>query len=118
MVDNKARKIKAEISELERELDRIKGRRGVCSQCGEEGDYANWIDDKPKICLECWNKNTIAKAREKLVHLIGLKVEDVIISSGCYPFQGLKLEGGYEIEVESNREGDAYLTGGIPELIP
>ena len=46
------------------------------------------------------------------MHLIGLKVEDVIISSDHYPFQGLKLEGGYEIEVESDQDGDAYLTGG------
>ena len=104
--------IKSGISKLQRELDRIQGRRGVCSQCGEEEEYANWGANSPKICLECWNKNKIAKSREKYMHLIGLKVEDVIISSDHYPFQGLKLEGGYEIEVESDQDGDAYLTGG------
>lgn len=109
MVD-KVNKIKAEISELKDELERIQGRRGVCNQCGEEREFVGW-DKEPKICSECWSKNKIAKAREKFVHLIGLKVEDVIISSGYYPFQGLKLEGGYEIEVDSDWEGSAYLMG-------
>lgn len=109
---DKINKIKAEISELKLELDRIQGRRGVCAQCGEEGEYANWLSDQPKICIGCWNKNEIAKAREKFVHLIGLRIEDVIISPDHYPLQGLKLEGSYVIEVESDREGDAYLAVG------
>ena len=101
--------LKVKRKEIDREIDLLKGRRGICSRCKEEGEYAHWSEDEPLICLKCYNEEQIAKAREKYIHLIGLKVEDVIIVSGLYPFQGLKLEGGYIIEVVSDHEGDAYL---------
>jgi hypothetical protein len=101
--------MKAKISELQKELERGLGHRGICSNCGEEEIYANYGYDVPKLCSKCWNEGRIAEARKKFVHLIGLKVEDVIICSDIYPFQGLKLEGGYLIEVETDYEGDAHL---------
>jgi len=103
------KELEATRKEIDRELELLSGRRGVCSRCEEEGEYANWSFDEPLICVKCYNAEVIAKAREKYVHLIGLKVEDLIIGSELYPFQGLKLEGGYIIEVEQDHDGDAYL---------
>ncbi len=101
---------KVRIQELEHEIQRLKGQRGICSQCGEEGFYSNWgQEDEPKICSKCWKEDRIAKARSRFTDLIGLQIEDVIIDSGFYPFQGLKLEGGITIWVAANREGCAYL---------
>ena len=95
--------------DVKRELKLLKGHRGICSRCGEEDDYANYGSEDPKLCGKCWDEKRIALARETFVPLIGLRVEDVIISSGVYPLQGLKLEGGHVLEVESDYDGDAYL---------
>jgi len=102
--------LKTQINELKHEIERLEGKRGVCNQCSEEGFYANWGQNKePKICLKCWNKNEVAKARKKYLYLIGLKIEDVIIDSSYYPLRGFKLEGGIVIEAESDYDGDSKL---------
>ena len=102
--------IKARISELKTELEKVEGKRGICSQCGKEEFYANWgPNDEAKICVKCYDDNEIKKERINYVHLIGLKVEDVIISADYYPFQGLKLEGGIMIEVGRDYDGGAHL---------
>jgi len=89
-----------------RELKLLKGDRGPCSSCGEEADYASKGE---RLCRKCYNKKRIAEAREKFVHLIGLKVVDVIVESGYYPLQGLKLEEGKTLKVEHEYDGDTYL---------
>lgn len=109
---NKAERIKeirTDISTLTHELENITGKRGICTQCGEEGPFANWGEAHDLICGKCWTKNEIAKAKKKYVHLIGLRVEDLILDSGNRPLQGLKLEGGYTVEVDSDRDGDIWL---------
>ncbi len=101
--------LKKNISTLTRVLEEVEGRRGTCSQCGEEGPYANWGAAHDLICSKCWNENERAKARKNYVHLVGLRVEDLIIEADYHPLQGLKLEGGYTLEVESDHDGDVYL---------
>lgn len=93
---------------ITRELALLTGRRGTCSSCGEEKEYANRSEDV-KLCGKCWMAKKIAEKRPEYEHLIGLKVVDVILSSDYYPFKGLKLEGGHVIEVESDHDGYAYL---------
>lgn len=112
MTEKKAeriKEIKTSISTLKHELEILKGHRGTCSQCGEEGPYANWGETHDLVCQKCHRKNEIAKAREKWGHLIGLRVEDLIIEPDWKPLQGLKLEGGYTIEINSDRDGDSWL---------
>ncbi len=101
--------LKKNISTLTRVLEEVEGRRGTCSQCGEEGPYANWGEAHDLICNKCYRKNEIAKERPKHVHLIGLRVEGLIIEPGYKPLQGLKLEGGYMAEVDGDRDGDIWL---------
>ena len=103
------KEIKTSMSTLKHELEILKGHRGTCSQCGEEGPYANWGAAHDLVCQKCHRKNEIAKAREKWGHLIGLRVEDLIIEPDWKPLQGLKLEGGYTIEINSDRDGDSWL---------
>ena len=101
--------LKKNISTLTRVLEEVEGKRGTCSQCGEEGPYANWGAAHDLICRKCWNENERAKARKNYVHLVGLRVEDLIIEADYHPLQGLKLEGGYILEVEREHDGDVYL---------
>ncbi len=101
--------LKKNISTLTRVLEEVEGRRGTCSQCGEEGPYANWGEAHDLICNKCYTGNRVAKARKKYVHLVGLKIEELILDDGNEPLQGLKLEGGYTVEVTSDRDGSAWL---------
>ena len=106
----RAAELKKTISTLARELENVEGKRGICSRCGEEGPYANWgVAHDGLICIKCWNENEIAEARKKYGHLIGLRVMDLIIEPDYKPLQGIKLEGGYILEVEREHDGDVYL---------
>lgn len=89
-----------------RELALLTGKRGPCSSCGEEADYASKGE---RLCRKCYNEKIIAEKRPEYEHLIGLKVVDVIVESGFYPLQGLKLEGGHVLIVERDFDGDSYL---------
>ena len=106
---HRAAELKKTISTLTRELENVEGKRGTCSQCGEEGEYANWGEAHGLICNKCYRENEIAKEGKKHVHLIGLRVEGLIIEPGYKPLQGLKLEGGYRAEVDGDRDGDIWL---------
>lgn len=105
---SEAEKIREKIKGLELDLDHALGKRGPCSRCGKDGKYANRSSDRP-VCIECWNEERIATSRQKHVHLIGLKVVDLLISPDYRAFQGLQLEGGYILRVERDYDGDAYL---------
>ena len=101
--------LKKNISTLTRVLEEVEGKRGTCSQCGEEGLYANWGAAHDLICRKCVNENERTKALKKYTHLIGLRVEDLILEGSYYPLRGIKLEGGYALEVERDHDGDTYL---------
>ena len=101
--------LKKNISTLTRVLEEVEGKRGTCSQCGEEGQYANWGEAHDLICNKCWTGNRVAEARKEYVHLIGLKIEDLILDYDNNPLLGLKLEGGYTVEVTSDRDGSTWL---------
>lgn len=112
MAEKKAeriKEIKTAISTLTYELDGITGRRGICSQCGEERERANWGEAHDLICLKCYSENERAKNMPKYIHLIGLKVVDLVFEPGHNPLQGIKLEGGYTIEVVYGHDGDAWI---------
>lgn len=106
MSEDRIAELKERQVEIKRELRLLKGSRGPCSSCGEEKDYAS---KDLRLCSKCYDEKRIAEAREKFVSLIGLKVEDVIVESGYYPLQGVKLEGGHVLMVERDYDGDSYL---------
>lgn len=112
MAEKKAeriKEIKTAISTLTHEYDTLTKKRGICSQCGEEAEFANWGAAHDLVCQKCHRKNEIAKAREKWGYLVGLRVEDLITEPGWKPLQGFKLEGGYTIEIDTDRDGDSWL---------
>lgn len=103
-------KLKKDISTLTHVLEGEEGKRGTCSQCGEEGLYANWGAAHGLICRKCYNENERTKALKKYTHLIGLRVEDLILEGDYYyPLRGIKLEGGYTLEVARDHDGDTHL---------
>lgn len=103
------KEIRTSISTLTHELETLKGHRGICSQCGEEGEFANWDEAHDLICSKCYGENERAKNMPKYIHLIGLKVVDLVLEPSHNPLQGIKLEGGYTIEVAYGHDGDAWI---------
>ena len=106
MAQDRIKELKERQEQDKREVALLTGKRGPCSDCGEEANYAN---KELRLCSKCRDEKIIAEKRPEYEHLIGLKVVDVIISAGYYSFQGLKLEGGHVIEVGHEYDGDSYL---------
>ena len=105
-MSDRIKELKDRQEQDKRELALLTGKRGPCSDCGEEVNYAS---RQHKLCSKCYDKKIVAERRPAYEHLIGLKVVDVIISAGYYSFQGLKLEGGHVIDVGHEYDGDAYV---------
>lgn len=108
-----ARSLK-EVLALKRELDleeaRLRGRRGICSVCGEDGEYS---DRANKICNKCYHLREAEKYRikgvEKYGHLLRQKVVALFVSLDDGDLEGLELDKGHVIQAEAEYEGYPYL---------